>query len=105
MDVVVHLMEPAAYSAWRRGEALKPASLAQEGFVHLCFPSQVAVVRLRFYPTNAVVAVVLRVSKLGAPVVVEDSYGHGAYPHLYGPIPRTAVIKTVTLKPDEPLVI
>lgn len=103
MQQVVHVMTVADHATWRRGEAWKPASLTKEGFVHLCFPSQVEMVRARFYANVPIVVAVLDMAKLGSPLVVEDSYGHGAYPHLYGPIPATAVVKFVTLKAGETL--
>lgn len=105
MELVVHLMTEAAHQAWPRDVDLGPPSLSQEGFVHLCFPSQVEAVRARFFAQVPVVAVVLDAAQLGSPLVVEDSYGHGAYPHLYGPIPASAVVRTFVVKPGEPCVI
>ena len=79
-------------SALREG-AYAPDTLAADGFVHLSEPEQVEATARRFFSGRSdIVLLTLDPEKLGAPVVFEDLYGHGAFPHLYGPIPLTAVV-------------
>lgn len=82
-------------------DAYRPASLDAEGFVHLCRAEQVADVRRRHFAGQRVRALVLDAARLEAPVVEEDLYGHGAFPHLYGPIPADAVVAEVEVEPGD----
>lgn len=81
---------------WQHAKAdgeLRPASLAEEGFVHCSFAGQLAGTLERHFPDpDGLVVLTLDPASVGAPVRVEDSYGTGqAFPHVYGPIPLGAV--------------
>jgi uncharacterized protein (DUF952 family) len=68
-------------------------SLAEEGFIHCSFASQVPATADRFYRGRDDV-VLLRIDPdlLDADVRVEEVPGAGeAFPHLYGPLPVGAV--------------
>jgi len=84
---------------WGRARAegmLRPASLAEEGFVHCSFGGQLAGTLARhFGATDGLLVLEIDPSALDAPVRVEDSYGSGqAFPHVYGPVPVSAVVRT-----------
>jgi len=89
---VYHLVDPTTWD--EAGERYRAASLASEGFIHLSFAHQVAGSADRHLAdAPALIAVEVDAARAGSPVVVEDSYASGtAFPHLYGPLPRTAVI-------------
>jgi uncharacterized protein (DUF952 family)/lysophospholipase L1-like esterase len=89
---VFHLIDPLEWAVVT--EQLRPPSLAAEGFVHLSFAHQVAGSANRHLPgASALVALEVDAVRAGAAVVLEDSYGSGtAFPHLYGPLPRAAVV-------------
>lgn len=73
-----------------------PPSLASEGFVHCSSPEQVAgTARLLFAGTADLVLLVIDPRRLdGAEVRWEDTYGIGqTFPHVYGPIPRDAIVE------------
>lgn len=86
-------------AAVRDGEyrvSTRGLTLEQQGFVHLSFPRQLAGVAESFY-RDAGELVVLEIDPalLSDPVVVEPGAPDPAsekFPHLYGPIPLTAVI-------------
>jgi uncharacterized protein (DUF952 family)/lysophospholipase L1-like esterase len=86
-----HLVRPGEFPAtgWYR-----PASLRDEGFVHLSFADQVqGVANARYRDVAELAALELDPVALGAQVRVEDSYGEGAtFPHVYGPVPVGAVV-------------
>jgi uncharacterized protein (DUF952 family) len=88
---VFHLVAPADWPA--RGE-YRPASLGDQGFVHLSFADQVEGVANAIYrDAPDLVVVELDPAALTAEVRVEDSYGEGvAYPHAYGAIPVAAAV-------------
>lgn len=91
---VFHLVDPAAWAAARTSGEYRPESLRTEGFVHFSFADQVEATANRHYAGAGRLCVVeFDEDRLGAPVVVEDSYGRGtAFPHVYAPIPVAAAV-------------
>ena len=102
---LVHL---CGYAEWCRaleeGE-LRPASLPETGFVHLSDPQQAHLPANRIFAGRTdVVAIFLEPTRLGAPVRWErglptDPPGM-VFPHLYGPLPVSAVISVRRYPPD-----
>ena len=88
---VFHLVRPAEWPAagWYR-----PASLANEGFVHLSFADQLLGSANRHLPdADELLAIELDPVAVGCEIRIEDSYGSGsAYPHAYGPLPVSATV-------------
>ncbi|MFE0270322.1 DUF952 domain-containing protein [Nocardiopsis alba] len=103
MTRILHLTE---LSHWRAGGDIEAESLVTEGFLHASpdEPTMLAVAN-RFYTRTAEPMVVLAVDtdRLEAEVRWEAADpapppGVGAevlFPHVYGPIPRTAVIEVL----------
>jgi uncharacterized protein (DUF952 family)/GNAT superfamily N-acetyltransferase len=89
---------------------LRPPSVASAGFVHLSTPDQVHVPAEALYPGRRdLVLLVVDPSRLTDPVRwepgrPEDPAGM-VFPHLYGPLPTTAVIAAVPYLPGRPLAI
>lgn len=102
MTEILHITSEETWRrSQRRGRHLDP-SLEIEGFIHCSSASQV------LQPANALYSgrhdlVLLRIDadRLEMGVVHEDTYGHGAFPHVYGPINLDAVTGVVRFPPDE----
>jgi uncharacterized protein (DUF952 family) len=78
-------------------------TLADEGFIHCSFAEQVETTADRFY-RDATDAVVLRIDRgrLPSRVVVEDLVGTGErFPHVYGPIPVSAIVDVRPLRSSD----
>jgi uncharacterized protein (DUF952 family) len=94
-----HLALPADWqAATTLGEyrvSTRGLTLEQQGFIHCSFADQVDGVAQRFYgDLSELVLLRIDTSRLGAPVVVEPP-AEGIdelFPHVYGPIPVTAVV-------------
>jgi uncharacterized protein (DUF952 family) len=68
-------------------------TLADEGFIHAARDVQVPLVRDRFYADVTEPLVVLEVDTDLLPAEVrEEPVGDEVYPHVYGPIPTSAVV-------------
>jgi uncharacterized protein (DUF952 family) len=96
---ILHL---AAADAWEAAEDLYvPASFERDGFVHCSTPAQVAAVaERRFSGRDDLVLLTIEPPLLDAPVVWEDLEDEGErFPHVYGPIPRSAVIAVRPYRP------
>jgi uncharacterized protein (DUF952 family)/lysophospholipase L1-like esterase len=86
---IFHIVAP---SAWPETGEYRPASLAQEGFVHFSFADQVDGSANAFYRDEPELMVIeVDPLRLAPEIRVEDSYGGGTqFPHVYGPIPVSA---------------
>jgi 1,4-dihydroxy-6-naphthoate synthase len=92
-----HLAPEDAWSAWV-GHTWAPPSLAQEGFVHLSFAEQLAGTLSTHFPgAGPLVLAELDAEALAASLRLEPSREGALFPHHYGPLPRTAVLRTWTL--------
>lgn len=91
MSELWHLAEgPEWADAVRTGSyerSTRGLSLAEVGFVHCSYPEQLAGVAAAFY-ADASDVVLLRIDPAKVPV---DIRVEGGFPHVYGPIPVTAV--------------
>ncbi|EWT02643.1 hypothetical protein N865_04230 [Intrasporangium oryzae NRRL B-24470] len=105
--MIYHLAEATEWeAALREGSYTRSTlgrSLEQEGFVHASSAEQWPVVRRRFYAGVEGPLVLLEIdeSLVGAPVVHEvgDPATGETFPHVYGPIPVSAVVATSRLEP------
>jgi uncharacterized protein (DUF952 family) len=88
---VFHIVAPQDWPG--RGD-YRPASLAEQGFVHLSFADQVEGVANTIYrDAPDLVVVELDPTALATEVRVEDVSGEGAsFPHAYGPLPVSAAV-------------
>lgn len=99
-DRLVHLIEPEAWEVARADGHVRPPSLDEVGFVHLCTTSQLGVVVGRHYAEHrALVVLVLDPNALDAELRWEESHPGEHYPHLYGPLPVAAVTEAAQWRP------
>ncbi|MGY1711820.1 GNAT family N-acetyltransferase [Geodermatophilus sp. SYSU D00758] len=106
-DVLLHLVEPAAWRAALDAGALRPPSLAGSGFVHLSTPAQVHLPARRLFPGRRdLVLLVVDPSRLTDPLRWEPGApGDPAgmrFPHLHGELPTRAVTAVVPYRPPVP---
>ena len=90
--VVYHIATVADWD--RRDGDYRPTGWESEGFVHFSGPDQlVATANRRFAGRRDLVLLTVEPSRLGSPLVWEDSYGSGTeFPHVYGSIELDAVV-------------
>jgi uncharacterized protein (DUF952 family)/GNAT superfamily N-acetyltransferase len=105
--LLTHLIEPAAWRAALADGAVRPPSLESVGFVHLSTPDQVHVPAQALYPGRRdLVLLVIDPARLTDPVRLEPGVpadpGGMLFPHLYGPLPTSAVIAVVPYRPPTP---
>lgn len=88
-----HIISAADLAAFETSGCYSPASLTQEGFIHLSYASQVSGVWARYYQDQSDLYL-LRIDpkRVDAEVVVEDTMGSGeSFPHLYGELVWSSV--------------
>jgi uncharacterized protein (DUF952 family) len=94
----------AALASGTYTTSTRGVTLAEEGFVHCAFRDQVEGVANRYYG-DLTDLVLLRIdpTRVGAPVVPEPPAAGASelFPHVYGPIPVTAVVATLPWRRDD----
>jgi uncharacterized protein (DUF952 family) len=93
--ILYHITTQQLWEAQRLKEDFRDPSLETEGFIHASLKTQVPGTLNRFFAGKTGLCVLgFDVSKAGK-IVFEDLYGEGkAFPHVYGPIPKTAIISS-----------
>ncbi|MEM9601452.1 MAG: DUF952 domain-containing protein [Pseudomonadota bacterium] len=101
-EAASRLLHITSVSAWRDAGALyRAASLDSEGFIHCSTLDQVLIpANERFLGQSGLLLLVIAREVIDATLVFEDCYDTGlAFPHIYGPIPRAAVLDAVAFPP------
>ncbi|RBY79701.1 DUF952 domain-containing protein [Blastococcus sp. TF02A-26] len=104
MSPLVHLIEPADWHAAQETGAVRPPSLDDVGFVHLSTPDQVHLPAARLFPGRRdLLLLVVDPERLSDPVRFEPGAPGDPeamrFPHLYGPLPVSAVVAVVPYEP------
>ncbi len=99
--VIVHLVSRTDWLSADPSSAYRPESLDVEGFIHCCDPDQVARVVASWYPARSdLLALEIDPDRLDSPVIREDFYGHGDFPHIYGGIDKEAIVSIRPVRLD-----
>ncbi|CAM2914257.1 DUF952 domain-containing protein [Prescottella defluvii] len=103
---LLHLCGTAEWAAAQRAGELVPAGFAVDGFVHLSTPAQVHLPANRLFAGRRdLVLLSLDPDRLGAEVRWEPGVPSDPasmrFPHLYGPLPVTAVAAVTDYLPDD----
>ncbi len=100
-DPIYHLVPADEWS--ESAHTYEPPSLAEEGFVHCSGRDQVArVAEHLFTGRQDLLLLEIDPSRLTAEVVWEDLYDlEEDFPHVYGPIERSAVVRVLPFPPEE----
>lgn len=103
MDRIFHILTRRAWAGAVAAGDYRPPSLESDGFVHFSFAGQVAATaNLIYRSVDDLIVVEFDPDRMGADVVVEDSYGSGtAFPHVYAPIPCDAAVRVHPLPRDD----
>jgi uncharacterized protein (DUF952 family) len=107
VSTIFHVTRAADWLAAReRGEyrlSTKGRTLDDEGFVHCCHQDQIDRVATALYgPTDEPLVVLAIASDAVGADVIEENLDGGAelFPHVYGPIPTSAVTSVTPLGRD-----
>jgi uncharacterized protein (DUF952 family) len=99
---LLHITTAPAWNAAQAQGAYLAASLATEGFIHCSTPTQVVwVANTRFHGRTDLILLHIDPSKLDADVRYENlEGGEWLFPHVYGPIPVSAVVAVTAFRPS-----
>jgi uncharacterized protein (DUF952 family) len=89
-----HIVDAQVWASAVEAGEYEADSLATEGFMHCSFADQVHATLDRHYPgVSGLVVVELDLARIPAPVMVENSHGTEAFPHVYGAVPTGAAVR------------
>jgi uncharacterized protein (DUF952 family) len=104
-DLVFHVALQSDWLAARTERTYRMSTrgsrLEDVGFIHASFEDQLEHTGTLIYGDVAepLVVLVIDADKLDVPVIVEDLRGEGeAFPHIYGPVPVSAVVDVLSAK-------
>lgn len=100
--LILHLAAADAWAEAARAGVYEADSLAAEGFIHCSDPDQVVrVANARFRNRRDLMLLQIAVARLEAPLRYENlEGGDERFPHIYGPLPLSAVVRATPFPPD-----
>ncbi len=92
---IYHIVLPEIWETVKNEPLYRHDSLASEGFIHCSYEDQLSGVIDRYYAdAESLVILTIDPELLATRLVAEPSTGGEIYPHIYGPLNVSAVIKT-----------
>ena len=100
-DAMIHHLASRADWDARDPVWYRPATLDEDGFVHCSFSEQVVATADRHLAGRRdLVLLTIDPARCTSPVVVEDTSGNGAFPHVHGPVDVHAIVHVTPFPPD-----
>jgi uncharacterized protein (DUF952 family) len=91
--LIYHVVLPEVWETFKDENFYQAESLESEGFIHCSYRSQLEDVIKRYYKdVDKILVLIINPSNLTPPLIAEFSTGGEVYPHIYGPINRTAIV-------------
>ena len=109
MAIILHITTQAEWDAARAAGSYRPASLAQEGFIHASTPAQaVATANAHFRGRRDLILLCIDEDRVAAAIRYEhpaahDPRAHERFPHIHGPLLPDAVVAIVAFPYDPAL--
>jgi glutathione S-transferase len=97
--LLYHAVTRSDWDAHFDGARYDTRDRPRTGFIHLSFAHQLEATLERFFSAAADVLVVTVDPDRLTDLRCEDLYGHGTFPHHYGPIPAAAIIQVEPRNP------
>ena len=95
MPKIYHIASHSDWSTQQNASEFTAESLESEGFIHASNADQIVdTANLIFSGRDDLLILTIDPDQLTSPVKEEDLYGHGAHPHIYGPINRPAILSS-----------
>lgn len=94
---IYHIVLPETWANFDGMDRYEPESLAAEGFIHCSYENQLdGVIERYFKGVRELVILKIDTDKLDLELVIEESTQPEFFPHIYGPINRSAVVEVRT---------
>ena len=103
MAEIFHIVPRVEWEALAAGDLYRPASLESEGFIHCSTREQViGTANGIFRGQHGLLLLTIDSERVVPEIISEDCYESGqAFPHIYGPLDQTAVVRVVPFPCDK----
>jgi uncharacterized protein (DUF952 family) len=93
---ILHITDQETWLSARKAGSYEADTLHSDGFIHCCLPDQLdGVLKKWFSGVDDLLVLEIETDLLEARLVYENLEGGSEkFPHIYGPIPITAVVNT-----------
>lgn len=92
-NTIYHIATLSEWATYQKKGVIEPTSLQTEGFIHCSTQEQLFGTIQRFYSfEKEIVLIELEIARFGTDLVFEDTYGHGAFPHIYRAIQIAEIV-------------
>jgi uncharacterized protein (DUF952 family) len=92
--MIYHITKSHDWLSQKDSDAFSAADLQREGFIHCCTKEQVPDVLERYFNGQKDLVVLhINEEKLSSPLKYEPSTNNEEFPHVYGPINKSAVVE------------
>lgn len=90
---IYHIVLPERWSEFDSADHYETESLETEGFIHCSYENQLGGVIERYYKdAGEVIVLTVDPDKLTSDLIIEESTGGEFFPHIYGPLNKSAII-------------
>ena len=97
--MLLHMCSSDEWNASADHEDYKLDGFAREGFIHCCLERQLSGVLKRYFQNkNDLLLLFIEQEKLNSSINYESGADQDMFPHVYGPINKTAIIKVEKLR-------
>ncbi len=102
MTVILHIAPRPEWESAKQAGSYRGDTLESEGFIHCCFPPQLATVANRWFPAQkGLILLCIDAEKVRSPIKYEGAEGGEQFPHIYGALNLDAVFKVLDFEPGE----
>ncbi|MFN5629775.1 MAG: DUF952 domain-containing protein [Bacteroidota bacterium] len=94
-SIIYHFASIEEWEAQLKNEEYFPSAYLQEGFIHCCTKNQlIGVLKRYFKSSDKVYLVSVDTKKIIAPLKFEQANNGDFFPHIYGKINKSAIVKS-----------
>ncbi|MBX2896023.1 MAG: DUF952 domain-containing protein [Cyclobacteriaceae bacterium] len=91
--MIYHIITEVAWNEQQAADSIYVPSLQTEGFIHCCTQEQVAGVLIRYFKDQTgLLILTIDEQKLKSELKFEKSTNDELFPHVYGPINKSAIL-------------
>lgn len=99
LEIIYHVTTPEYYKEFENEDHFYPLGYKYEGFIHCSYDHQLPYVMSKYYKNEEdIILLKLDTSKIEAELKVEMATVGERFPHIYGVINKSAIIKEKRMK-------
>lgn len=91
--MIAHLVKKAWFERFAGVDFYESETLGEEGFIHCCAVDDVDEIRNRYFiGASEILMLLLNPDLIAASIKYEPGFGGKLFPHIYGPLNKSAIV-------------